>query len=121
MESHAAAQVDDVGPRVGLLQPLGQTGLRSQVIADIHQRLEHELADARGTLVIRLERVQAVRRHAHGDGDDVGVGRRLRGRAGREQCKMQNAEGRQYVGAADRAEHASPNAACWRNKRCLHL
>ena len=82
-------EVTDVDPPE--LGP-GQARVRAQILAQIHQRVVHQLTGANRPFVVGLERMQVVGPDARGDGDDVGVGWRLWTQAAAEKCKMQNAK-----------------------------
>ena len=73
VEADAPTQVNDVGSGIWRLDPLGQPRVRAQVAARIQQRVVDQLSDARGTFIVGLERMEAVRPDARSDDDDVGI------------------------------------------------
>ncbi len=87
---HAAAERGDVGERIGIIEALGKHRLEPEVVADIEQRVEHELTDALRCFIVGEARIGVVRAGADAQDDCASRSGGLWRRAGGAQSQNPN-------------------------------
>ena len=83
LEAHTAFQLNDVGGRRRLIQPLGQLGHDAHVLVELHEVVEDQRMDFLGRVVEAEPRVEVVGGRLDADDEHVRIDRLARAASGR--------------------------------------